>query len=65
MLRTPPHPVTAEWTADRAERLLARVRVALVALTAPHAAGLASASQVCTLRPRLPTGPTSSREATP
>jgi len=31
MLRTPPHPVTAESTADRTERLLAAVRVALVA----------------------------------
>jgi Protein of unknown function (DUF2637) len=31
MLRTPPHPVTPESTADRTERLLAAVRVALVA----------------------------------
>src|SRR5215211_4726190 len=31
MLRTPPHPVTSEPTADRTERLLAAVRVALVA----------------------------------
>jgi Protein of unknown function (DUF2637) len=31
MLRTPSHPVTAESTADRTERLLAAVRVALVA----------------------------------
>jgi hypothetical protein len=31
MLRTPPHPVTPESTADRTERLLAAIRVALVA----------------------------------
>jgi hypothetical protein len=31
MLRTPPHPATTEPTADRTERLLAAVRVALVA----------------------------------
>jgi hypothetical protein len=61
MLRTPPHPGDQ---ADRTERLLAAVRVALVAaLTALDAAGLAS--QVRWQRPGLPTGPTSSREATP
>jgi hypothetical protein len=60
MLRTPPHPSDE---ADRTERLLAAVGVALVtALTALHTAGLAG--QVCKLRPGLPTGPTSSREAT-
>ena len=31
MLRTPPHPAASEPTADRTERLLAAVRVALVA----------------------------------
>jgi hypothetical protein len=61
MLRTPPHPGDQ---ADRTERRLARVRVALVAaLTTPHAASLAS--QICWQRPGLSTGPTSSREATP
>jgi hypothetical protein len=62
MLRTASHP---RRQATRTERLLAAVRVALVAaLIALHAAGLASASQVCRPRPGLPTGPTSSREAT-
>jgi hypothetical protein len=61
MLRIPPHPGDQ---ADGTERLLARVRVASVtALTALHAAGLAS--QVHWQRPGLATGPTSSREATP
>jgi hypothetical protein len=61
MLRTPPHPGDQ---ADRTERLLAAGRVALVAaLTGSDAAGLAS--QVRWPRPGLPTGPTSSREATP
>jgi hypothetical protein len=49
MLRTPPHPGDQ---ADRTQRLLAAGRVAL-------------ASQVRWPRPGLPTGPTSSREATP
>jgi hypothetical protein len=61
MLLTPPHPSDP---ADRTERLLAKVRVALVAaLTALDAAGLVS--QLRWQRPGLPTGPTSSREATP
>jgi hypothetical protein len=61
MLRTPPHPGDP---ADRTERLLARVRVALVAgLTALHTAGLAS--QICWQRPSLPTSPARAGEATP
>ena len=60
MLRTPPHP---SEQADRTERLLARVHVALVAArTALHIAGLAS--QACWQRPGLSTGP-APREATP
>jgi hypothetical protein len=60
MLRTPPHPGEQ---ADRTERLLAAARVALVAR--PHRPARGLASQVCWQRPGLPTGPTSSGEATP
>ena len=53
MLRTPPHPATSEPTADRTERLLAAVRVALVAaLTALVLAIAALAYAVA--RPQLP-----------
>jgi hypothetical protein len=61
MLRTPPHPADQ---ADRTQRLLAAVGVALVAaLTASDAAGLAS--QVRWQRPGLSTHPAPAREATP
>jgi hypothetical protein len=61
MLRPPPHPGDQ---ADRTERLLDAVRVALVAaLTASDAAGLAS--QVRWQRPGLSTHPAQAREATP
>jgi hypothetical protein len=60
MLRSPPHPGDP---ADRTERLLAAVCVALVAR--PHRPARGLASQVCWQRSELPIGPTSSREATP
>jgi hypothetical protein len=56
MLRTPPHPAEQ---ADRTKRLLARIRVALVAM---HTVGLTS--QRCWPRPGQSTGP-APREATP
>jgi hypothetical protein len=61
MLRTPPHPADQ---ANRTQRLLAAVGVALVAnLTALHAAGLVN--QVRWQRPGLSTHPAQAREATP
>ena len=60
MLRTPPYPADQ---ADRTERLLPAVGVALVAaLIASDAAGLAS--QVRGQRPGLSTHPAQAREAT-